>query len=117
VVEGWIALGLLALLGVLGGALAAPAEALFVAGLSVAVAGLGFGVPTGLVYHVALRRVLLEAGRLPPRWWIQPTALHDEIPPEARPWVLGWCYAGAAGFLVSMLGCALLAIAALRTLA
>jgi hypothetical protein len=113
--EGWIALGLIAVLGALGGAFVLPPELLLIAGFWVAVAGLGFGVPTGLLYHWALRRALAAVDRLPPRWWVHPTSLHDRLPPEARPTVMAWCTAGAAGFLVSLAGCALVALGAFRT--
>ena len=83
-------------------------------GFWTAAAGLAFGVPTGAVYHLALRSALLRAQRLPARWWLNPTALHDELPASVRTRVLAWCYAGAAGFLVTIAGCALVAIAAFR---
>jgi len=103
---------------VFGGAVGAwlPPDTLFLAGVRLAAAGLAFGVPTGLVYHLELRRALLDAGRLPARWWLRPTALHRHVPALLQRRVLAWCYAGAAGFLASMLGCALTAIAALRML-
>ena len=112
--EAGIALALLGLLGAVGLALAVAPETLLVAGFWIAAGGLAFGVPTGLVYHVALRRALLGAGCLPPRWWWQPTALHDAIPPADRWRVLGWCGAGAAGFAVSVVGCLAAAIGAVR---
>jgi hypothetical protein len=71
-------------------------------------------VPTGLLYHVELRRSLLARQRLPRRWWLRPTSLHGEIRASDRLRVLGWCYAGAAGFLVTLAGCALVALAAVR---
>jgi len=91
----------------------APAT-LLVAGFWLAVAGLAFGIPTGLVYHIELRRSLLARDRLPSRWWLRPTALHGEIRDADRFRVLAWCYAGAAGFLLSMAGCGLVAVAAAR---
>jgi len=109
-----IVLGLLVAFGVLAAALAVAPAALLVAGFWLAVAGLAFGVPTGLLYHVALRRSLLAAGALPEKWWWSPTSLHDGIPDADRRWVLGWCYAGALGFLVTVFGCALVALAAFR---
>jgi hypothetical protein len=109
-----IALGLLAAFGALAAALAVDPAVLLIAGFWCAVAGLGFGVPTGLFYHVALRRSLLAVNQLPERWYWRPIELHDRIPDADRLWVLGWCYAGAAGFLVTVVGCALVAIAAWR---
>jgi len=91
-----------------------PLDVLLFAGIQLVVAGLVFGVPTGLAYHVALGRSLQRAGRLPPRWWLQPTRLHDRIPAQDRARVLAWCYAGAAGFVVTAVGCALGALAAAR---
>jgi hypothetical protein len=111
-----IALGILAAFGVLAALLAIAPATLLVGGFWIALAGLAFGVPTGLLYHVALRRSLLATGTLPDRWWWSPTALHDAIPDGDRRWVLGWCYAGALGFLVTVAGCALVAIAAFRGL-
>lgn len=103
-----IALGATAML------LAIAPATLLVAGFWLTLAGLAFGVPTGLLYHVELRRSLLARDRLPPRWWLRPTSLHGEIRETDRARVLGWCYAGAAGFLVSMAGCVLAALAAVR---
>jgi hypothetical protein len=109
-----IALGILLAFGALAAALAVAPAALLVAGFWTVLVGLGFGVPTGLLYHVALHRSLRAAGTLPPRWWWSPTALHHLLPDADRTWVLGWCYAGAAGFLVTVLGCALVGLAAWR---
>jgi hypothetical protein len=91
-------------------------DVLMLAGVRIAAAGLLFGVPTGLLYHVELRRALLAARALPERWWLRPTELHRHVPPAWRTRVLGWCYAGAAGFLVTILGCTVIALAALRML-
>lgn len=115
--EAGIALALLAALCAGGAALLAAPDALLVGGAWLTAAGLAFGVPTGLVYHLALRRALLGAGVLPARWWLHPTALHDAIPAPARRRVLAWCGAGAAGFLVTVLGCVLVALAAFRVAA
>jgi hypothetical protein len=112
--EAIVAFGLFAALGVLAGLLAIAPTTLLIFGFWTAVAGLAFGVPTGAVYHVALRRALLGAQRLPARWWLHPTSLHDELPDSARTRVLAWCHAGALGFLVTIAGCGLVAIAAFR---
>jgi len=109
-----IAFGFLAAFGVLAAALAVEPAALLLAGFWTAAAGLAFGVPTGLLYHVALRRSLRAVDALPERWWWSPTSLHGGIPAADRRWVLGLCYAGALGFLVTVFGCALVALAAYR---
>ena len=109
-----IAVAILAALGVLAALFAVAPATLVVVGFWIAVAGLAFGVPTGAIYHVALRNALLGAQRLPARWWLHPTSLHDALPAGVRRRVLAWCYVGAAGFLVTIAGCALVAIAAFR---
>ncbi len=90
-------------------------ETVLTAGLWLVLGGLTFGVPTGLVYHLALRRSLLRQGELPARWWLRPTQLNDLVPEVDRRLVLGFCYAGAAGFLVTLLGCFVVAIGAWRS--
>jgi hypothetical protein len=114
VIEAALALG--ACVALAAGALAfavAPATLLVAGGWTIAV-GLALGLPTGAIYHLALRRALLARTRLPARWWLVPTALHDELGPGERGRVLAWCYAGAAGFAVTVAGCALVALAAWR---
>lgn len=86
------------------------AAALFVAG------GFAFGVPTGIWYHVALRRALRPRNQLPAHWWVRPTALHPMLTRDERLHVLRWFYAGGVGFLFTALGCIILAGAALRLL-
>jgi len=90
------------------------AEALLLAGFWAVAAGLGFGLPTGLVYHLALRRSLAGAGVLPPRWWLHPTALHALLPAQDAFRVLLWCRLGAAGCALAFFGCAVFALGALR---
>jgi hypothetical protein len=107
-----------ALLALSGGVWAWGAVApdvLLVAGLWLLAAGLGFGLPTGLLYHVALQRSLAKLGRLPPRWWLRPISLHPLVPPEDALAVFGWCRLGALGCAVAFLGCGVFALGALRT--
>ena len=112
--EALLFIALLLGFGALAALLTVAPPTLLIAGFWIAVAGLAFGVPTGLLYHVELRRSLLARKRLPSRWWLRPTSLHGEIAEADRFRVLAWCYAGAAGFALSMAGCALVAVAALR---
>jgi hypothetical protein len=90
-----------------------PIEPILVAGTGCTVFGLVLGVPTGLWYHVKLRAALLQAGRLPERWWIHPVSLHGDIPPERQATVLLWFYIGGVGFGFTMLGCLAVALAVL----
>jgi len=89
-------------------------EMLLFAGLWVVAAGFALGLPTGAIYHYALYRSLQRVDALPSRWWLRPTALHDRIPEGDRFHVLAWCAAGAAGFLLILVGVALAASGALR---
>ena len=100
------------MLGLLGlGALAQlPFELGLHWGLRLTALGLALGVPTGLVYHVALARALSRRGVLPARWYWHPLALHPRLLPGERPRVLLWCGLGAAGFAVTALGLAVLGV-------
>ena len=93
-----------------------PAPALLAAGAWLVGGGLAFGLPTGLVYHVALRRSLLAVGALPRRWWLHPLSLHPRLPDDAAPRVLLWCRLGALGCGIAFLGCAVFALGAFRLL-
>ncbi len=77
--------------------------------------GFGVGLPASAVYHALLRRSLLRANALPPRWYWRPISLHPQIPSPDRFVVLAWCYLGAAGFFAIVLGCAVVALAAWRS--
>jgi hypothetical protein len=113
VVETTLVLATLLALG-LGSAVWATlgADTLIVAGFWLVVAGLGFGLPTGAVYHLELHRSLLRAGTLPARWWLHPTAHHRLLPRSDAPRVLAWCRAGAAGCALVFLGCGVIALGA-----
>ena len=73
--------------------------------------GLAFGVATGFWYHVALARALAPAGALTPRWWLRPVPLHARLDEAGRQRVLPWFYAGAVGFVVTVAGMGLIALA------
>jgi hypothetical protein len=105
----------LALLVVAAGGGFAYAGVLLGVGAAVTGCGLLVGVLAGLVYHAALFRALSPSGALPPGWWWRPTSLHAQLAPAQRRRVLPWFYAGAAGFLVTLAGCALV-LAAILTL-
>ena len=92
----------------------ASPETVFMTGVLLVGGGFAFGLPTGLVYHVMLYRSLRRADALPPRWWLHPTALHHALPPEDRGIVLAWCYAGALGFLVIVIGLSISAMGGWR---
>ena len=117
-VEAGLALGTIAALsfGVWAWS-AAATDTLLLAGFWLVAGGLAFGLPTGLLYHVELRRCLVALGVLPERWWLNPIALHPLVPPEAAFRVMAWCRLGAFGCAVAFLGCGVFALGALRLLA
>ena len=82
-------------------------------GIGLMWAGMVFGVPAGLWYHVLLARALRPIGALPERWWLRPTALHGALPVAARRPVLFWCGFGALGFVVAVAGCLAVAVGVL----
>jgi hypothetical protein len=115
-VELGLVLGLLtALIGGMALVAYAPWDWLFGGGVLFACVGLLVGVPTGLWYHVLLYRALRPRGALPRNWWLRPDRLHallaeDQLRRVMRPF--RW---GAAGFVLSIVGCALLGYGAWRS--
>ncbi len=87
-----------------------PWPSLLLAGAVTTAAGLAFGIATGFWYHVALARALSPMKALTPRWWLRPVPLHARLDDGGRQRVLPWFYAGAAGFFVTVVGMALIAL-------
>jgi hypothetical protein len=100
---------LVLVMGVVGVA-TVPWSWLLVAGAVTTGAGLAFGVATGFWYHVALAQALAPLKALTPRWWLRPVPLHARLDEAGRRRVLPWFYAGAAGFFVTVVGIALIAL-------
>jgi hypothetical protein len=110
-----LVLGLLALFIGSAAALAYAAWwVLFGAGLVLIGLGLVVGVPAGLYYHVLLYRFLQPRAQLTPRWWLAPNRLHQRLQARELKIVRRWFIAGAAGFVASVLGCAVAALGALK---
>lgn len=108
-----IAVGLLG--GMVGVSLlihAASWDFLVHAGVVTFAAGMVFGLPCAVAYHVLLYRALEPTGELSPRWIWAPMREHPKLGDEQRGRVLPWFYAGALGWLVVVVGCGLLALAA-----
>ncbi len=108
--ESLISLGLLILFCVVGWAVGADSDTLIFGGIGLAAIGFAYGIPTAIVYHWRLRQSLVRCGRLPKRWWLQPTSHHSLIPPGERGGVLVWGAIGGSGFLVIVLGIILTSI-------
>lgn len=107
-------------LAVIGGVTAlfalVPWYLLFGAGVGLIGLGLLIGVPTGFWFHVLLRRVMRERGLQVPRWWLRPMSVYEQLSLGDRRRVSAWLYAGGAGFVLAMCGCAMFAVGALRSL-
>jgi hypothetical protein len=116
VVEILISALLVALFCVMGWATQAPGETLLIAGLAAAAFGFAYGIPTALVYHYLLYRSLSACDRLPPKWWLQPTSLHDQIPLRDRTGVFVWGAIGGSGFVFVVVGILLTSLGLWRTL-
>lgn len=89
----------------------APWEVTFGLGCALVVLGLAVGVPAGALYHVRLWQTLHPQRR----WWINPTALHDQLEGANRARVLFWFRFGAVGFVIAIAGCALVGVGVLRS--
>ena len=106
----WVVAGVV-LLGTLAFLVASLAP-LTLVWLAAAVVGVGclIGVPTGIAYHLVLRRELLRLGPLPPGWLWSPTKHHDRLDSAGIRRVRPWLWSGGASFLVIMLGLALMTL-------
>lgn len=82
------------------------------AGLWLVGGGLTFSMPCALRYHLLLYRALSSRGALDRRWLLSPTAQHPKLTASERQRVMPWFYAGAAGWAVSLVGCAALGLVA-----
>jgi hypothetical protein len=95
---------LLALVALALLALFVPLQLLALGALALMALGFLLGVPTGLYYHVLLRRELLAEGALPKGWYWQPQKHHAALSRERGRRLLPWFLAGALGFALIMLG-------------
>lgn len=108
-------------IGVVGGllvlgtlAVSLSLEALVITGLGCMAAGFALGVPAGAYYHFVLYRCLQARGDVPDGFIWHPTRYHDALSPEELRRVLPWFKAGALGFGLIMLGCAIFGLGFLR---
>ena len=89
-------------------------QSIFGLGVGLVILGMSVGVPAGLGYHVQLHRALSPRGALPPRWWLRPDRFHRALLPAEVPPVMRWFRVGAAGFVVAVIGCAVVLLSAVR---
>ena len=91
-----------------------PLERLLQIGALLIAAGFLEGVPTGLYYHILLKRYVSQRTQMPARWWIFPARYHRHLlEGEARK-VLWFFRAGALGFFVIVCGILMVLAALLK---
>jgi hypothetical protein len=94
--------------------IALPPETLIAGGLGAIALGTLVGVPAGIYYHVLLRRLLVQQGALPERWWLHPVRLHDVLTAKQRSIFMPWFYVGGAGFMLIIAASISVALGLLR---
>ena len=103
-----VALGpLLLLMSLALVALLVPLKVLAIAALVLTAIGWLVGLPSGLYYHVALRRELVRVGKLPRGWYWHPQRHHALLDHAALRRLRPWFMVGALGFMLIVAGCAL----------
>ena len=73
-------------------------------GLGMLLVGLVVGLMTGFWYHVVLYRTLASRMRVPPKWWLAPSRLHEYLSDAERDRVRPWYRIGGLGFLLCVGG-------------
>lgn len=99
----WV-LGMLLVLGALGTVRLVAWSTLLSAGYDLMLDSASVGIPTELVYYVALPLALRHAGGLPPGWFWRPFEHHHLLSRFQKLIVLPWFFTGAIAFLGIVLG-------------
>jgi hypothetical protein len=81
------------------------------AGLAAIVLGLIISIPAAVLYHLRLYEALNKRDALDAGWIWHPTRFHDRLLADERPAVMIWFSIGAGGWGLTLLGCALVALA------
>lgn len=102
---------LLALVGLAILATLLPLSWIASGSLALMLLGFLFGVPSGVYYHVLLRRELRRQGPVPKGWYWQPQHYHHTLAAPAVAGLRPWFLLGAAGFGLIILGFALAVLA------
>ena len=95
---------------------ALPIGAAVWGGVALALGSLLVGAVGGWFYHLRLRALLLRLGPLPVRWYWNPMAHHERLSEADEDTLLPSFRVGVAGFVGSMVGCAVAAAGVVRTL-
>lgn len=79
-------------------------------GVAITLFGLVVGVTGGIGYHLSLIRILEPRDQLSPGWIWNPTRLHARLKRQEKRAVYLWFVMGGSGWLLTLLGCALVAL-------
>ena len=93
----------------------APWPLLLQAGAALAGLGLLVGLPSGVAYHIQLRRELQRCGQLAERWWLHPTGQHRYLDESGARAIRRMFRLGGGGCGVVFLGCLVVVIGILRS--
>jgi hypothetical protein len=99
----WV-MGMLLALGALGAVRLVAWSTLLSAGYDLMLDSASVGIPTELVYYVALPLALRHSGSLPRGWYWRPFEHHHRLSRLQKAMVLPWFFTGAVGFLGIVLG-------------
>jgi|WetSurMetagenome_2_1015567.scaffolds.fasta_scaffold422462_2 hypothetical protein len=114
-VESLVVLGVVAGLVVFGLMVALlPIEGLLLAGVGCIALGFALGVPSGAYYHLKLYRYLAAHGGVPSGFFWHPTRYHAQLPPSELRKITPWFLLGALGFVLILLGCAIVMLGVWR---
>jgi hypothetical protein len=91
-----------------------PIEGMLIAGVACMALGFGLGVPAGVYYHFKLYRYLAAHGGVPSGFIWHPTRYHADVPPSEMRHITPWFVTGALGFLLIMIGCAIVMLGVWR---
>lgn len=83
---------------------AITSQAAVVVGLGAIALGLAVGLTTGLWYHVMLHQILSARMRLPGRWWLSPSRLHQHLTSGEWHRITPWYRLGGIGFVLCVAG-------------
>ena len=92
-----------------------PLETLLAIGAGLVALGLFVGLPAGTYYHVRLYRCLEAQGGVPRDFFWHPTRYHADVPRAESRKFMPWFIAGAAGFVLILLGCAIVMLGVMRS--
>jgi hypothetical protein len=102
--ELWLALAAVAMVGLFGVVAALTPSIVTAVGLTTLLLGLALALPTGLWYHVVLYRFVSARTTLPRAWWVSPSGLHRHLTPAEQRHIAPWYRLGGVGFILSLSG-------------